>query len=98
MKHFLPLLLLISLAGLMIPNAFAENVPDWIKNNAEWWATDVISDDSSFLQMRIQYLDKSKDIMVKLACQLKHLNVIRFTRSTIIGSKIMQDGGLQMGR
>ena len=40
----------------MIPNAFAENVPDWIKNNAGWWATDQI-DDSAFLQ-GIQFLIK----------------------------------------
>ena len=40
----------------MIPNAFAENVPDWIKNNAGWWATDQI-DDSTFLQ-GIQFLIK----------------------------------------
>jgi len=38
----------------MIPDTFAENVPDWIKNNAGWWATDQI-DDSSFLK-GIQYL------------------------------------------
>ena len=45
----------------MIPNAFAENVPDWIKNNAGWWATDQI-DDSTFLQ-GIQFLIK-EGIMV----------------------------------
>ena len=62
MKYILPLLLLISLAGLMIPNAFAENVPDWVKNNAGWWATDQI-DDSSFLQ-GIQYLVQKGIIVV----------------------------------
>ena len=52
----------IVLAGIiLIPNVFAENVPDWIKNNAGWWATDKI-DDSSFLQ-GIQYLIK-EGIMV----------------------------------
>jgi len=45
----------------MIPNAFAENVPDWIKNNAGWWATDQIND-STFLQ-GIQFLIK-EGIMV----------------------------------
>ena len=30
---------------LFIPNlAYAENVPDWVKNTAGWWATDVISE------------------------------------------------------
>ena len=53
--------LVVSLVGIMIPNAFAENVPDWVKNNAGWWATDQI-DDSSFLQ-GIQYLIK-EGIMV----------------------------------
>jgi len=52
----------IVLSGIiLIPNVFAENVPEWIKNNAGWWATDQI-DDSSFLQ-GIQYLIK-EGIMV----------------------------------
>tara|TARA_Y100001949_G_scaffold83502_1_gene70540 strand:+ start:384 stop:629 length:246 start_codon:yes stop_codon:yes gene_type:complete len=52
------------LSGIIfIPNAFAENVPSWIKNNAGWWATDKI-DDTSFLQ-GIQYLIK-EGIMVYL--------------------------------
>ena len=47
--------IVIVLSGIaLFPNAFAENVPEWIKNNAGWWATDQI-DDSSFLQ-GIQYL------------------------------------------
>jgi len=47
--------IMIVLSGIaLFPNAFAENVPEWIKNNAGWWATDQI-DDSSFLQ-GIQYL------------------------------------------
>ena len=44
---------------ILIPNAFAQeitNVPNWIKNNAGWWATDQI-DDLSFLQ-GIQFLIK----------------------------------------
>ena len=52
----------IVLSGIiLIPNAFAENIPDWVKNNAGWWATDQI-DDSSFIQ-GIQYLIK-EGIMV----------------------------------
>jgi len=55
MKYLLLFVLMASLVGVfMVPNAFAENVPDWIKNNAGWWATDQI-DDSAFLQ-GIQYL------------------------------------------
>ena len=36
--------LVVSLVGLMIPNAYAENVPEWVKNTAGWWATDIISE------------------------------------------------------
>ena len=42
---------------ILIPNAFAQeqtNIPSWIKNNAEWWASDQIPD-SAFLQ-GIEYL------------------------------------------
>mgnify|MGYP000241695130 CR=1 FL=1 len=35
------------LAGIiLIPNAFAENVPVWIKNNAGWWADGQIDDNT----------------------------------------------------
>jgi hypothetical protein len=61
MMHLLLSVLVVSLVGLVIPSAFAENVPDWVKNNAGWWATDQI-DDKSFL-MGIQYLIK-EGIMV----------------------------------
>ena len=61
MLHLLLSVLVVSLVGLVIPSAFAENVPDWVKNNAGWWATDQI-DDKSFL-MGIQYLIK-EGIMV----------------------------------
>jgi uncharacterized protein YjbI with pentapeptide repeats len=54
--------IMLVLAGIiLIPNAFAENVPDWVKNTAGWWADDQI-DDSAFLQ-GIQYLIK-EGIMV----------------------------------
>jgi len=48
---------------IFVPSASAQDatIPDWIKNNAGWWATDKI-DDSSFLQ-GIQYLIK-EGIMV----------------------------------
>ena len=55
--------LVISLVVVLAPNTFAQDfaIPNWIKNNAGWWATDQI-DDSSFLQ-GIQYLIK-EGIMV----------------------------------
>ena len=33
---------------ILIPNAFAENVPEWVKSTSGWWAEDQISD-SDFL-------------------------------------------------
>ena len=51
MRHLL-LFLTILATVLLIPNAFAQehsNIPSWIKNNAEWWATDQIPD-SAFLR------------------------------------------------
>ena len=63
MGHLLLSVLLVSLVGIfMIPNAFAENVPDWVKNTAGWWASDQITD-SAFLQ-GIQYLIKEGIIVI----------------------------------
>ena len=36
--------LAIAMIGLIVPNAFAEGVPTWVKNTAGWWATDMISE------------------------------------------------------
>ena len=62
MRYLLLSVLVVSLVGIMIPNVFAENVPDWIKNNAGWWATDQI-DDSAFVQ-GIQYLVQNGIIVI----------------------------------
>ena len=35
--------MVVSLALLFVP-AYAESVPEWVKNTAEWWAQDLISD------------------------------------------------------
>jgi len=61
MKHITVLLFAFFMIVFMIPNAFAENVPEWVKNTAGWWASDQI-DDQSFLQ-GIQFLIK-EGIMV----------------------------------
>jgi len=37
-------LFLLLIVGLIIPSAFAESVPSWVKNTAGWWATDAISE------------------------------------------------------
>ena len=64
MKYLLTFFIILA-SVILIPNAFAQgttNVPNWIKNNAGWWASDQI-DDSSFLQ-GIQYLIKMGIIVV----------------------------------
>jgi len=53
MKYITASLLTLFVLGLMIPSAFAE-VPDWVKNNAGWWADGLI-DDNSFV-VGIQWL------------------------------------------
>ena len=63
MKYLLTFFIILA-SVILIPNAFAQettNVPNWIKNNAGWWADDMI-DDLAFLQ-GIQYLIK-EGIMV----------------------------------
>jgi len=57
MKYSFPSFFIILAVVILIPNALAQepiNIPSWIKNNAEWWASDQIPD-SAFLQ-GIQYL------------------------------------------
>ena len=50
---------------ILIPNAFAENVPDWVKNTAGWWATDVISE-TEFVNA-IEFLVKENIIEVNVS-------------------------------
>ena len=80
---------MIILSGIiLIPSAFAENVPDWVKNNAGWWATDQI-DDLSFIQ-GIQYLIK-EGIMVIPSSETSESTTSQVVPSWI---KIMPAGGL----
>ena len=65
MKHITASLLVLFVFGLMIPNAFAENVPDWVKNTAGWWATDVISE-TEFVNA-IEFLVKENIIQVNVS-------------------------------
>jgi len=64
MRYLLLSVLVVSLVGiLMAPVVSSQQatIPDWIKNNAMWWASDQIPD-SAFLQ-GIQFLIK-EGIMV----------------------------------
>mgnify|MGYP000876049338 CR=1 FL=1 len=65
MKYLIFSVLVISLAGLIIPSAFAENVPAWVKNTAGWWADDVISE-TEFVNA-IEYLVKEDVIRVNVS-------------------------------
>ena len=57
---------IIVLSGIiLIPTAFAENVPDWVKNTAGWWATDEISE-TEFVNA-IEYLIKKDVIRVNVS-------------------------------
>ena len=50
---------------ILMPNAFAVNVPDWVKNTAGWWATDAISE-TEFLNA-IEFLVKESIIQVNVS-------------------------------
>jgi len=65
MKYITVSLLVLFVLGLMIPNAFAESVPDWVKNTAGWWATDAISE-TEFVNA-IEFLVKENIIQVDVS-------------------------------
>ena len=65
MKYTIASLLILSVFGLMIPNAFAENVPDWVKNTAGWWAEDAISE-TEFVNA-IEFLVKENIIQINVS-------------------------------
>ena len=46
----------------MVGSVDAANVPDWVKNNAGWWADGII-DDESFMS-GIEYLVKEEIIQI----------------------------------
>ena len=64
MKYITALVLALFVFGLMVPNVFSEYVPDWVKNTAGWWATDVISE-IEFLNA-VEFLINEKIIQVNI--------------------------------
>jgi len=38
------ILVMVLLSFLVVPTAYSDTVPDWVKNTAGWWATDAISE------------------------------------------------------
>jgi len=66
MKYLFLSVLVASLVGVMfVPNAFAENVPDWVKNTAGWWADDKISE-TEFVNA-VEFLVKENIIQVNVS-------------------------------
>ena len=66
MKFIRVLFFLTFLSGILfLPSAFAENVPDWVKNTAGWWATDAISE-TEFVNA-IEFLVKENIIQVNVS-------------------------------
>ena len=41
---FVIAMVVVAMIGVMVPSVFAEDVPDWVKNIAGWWAEDTISE------------------------------------------------------
>ena len=62
MKYITVSLLVLFVVGMIIPSAFAENVPEWVKNTSGWWATDAISE-MEFVNA-IEFLVKENIIQV----------------------------------
>jgi uncharacterized protein YjbI with pentapeptide repeats/lysophospholipase L1-like esterase len=65
MKYITASLLVLFVLGLMIPNAFGEYVPEWVKNTAGWWATDAISE-TEFVNA-VEFLVKESIIQVNVS-------------------------------
>jgi uncharacterized protein YjbI with pentapeptide repeats len=65
MEYITASLLVLFALGLMIPNASAQLVPDWVKNTAGWWAEDAISE-TEFVNA-IEFLVKENIIQVNVS-------------------------------
>ena len=76
---------------LLLLHASITEIPQWVKNNAEWWADDQI-DDASFVS-GIQYLINQG--IMKIPEHL-HKVVVLALMEFLNGLKVMQNGGLQV--
>ena len=65
MKCIIASLLVLSVFVLVTPSAFAENVPEWVKNTAGWWADDKISEEE-FVNA-IEFLVKENIMLVNVS-------------------------------
>ena len=65
MKCIIASLLVLSVFVLVTPSAFAENVPEWVKNTAGWWADDKISEEE-FVNA-IEFLVKENIMQVNVS-------------------------------
>ena len=71
----------IVLSGIvLIPNAFAESVPDWVKNTAGWWAEDVDIRRQNSCKCELNILVKEGIMLIpglmKSQGHLKHLKEV----------------------
>ena len=72
---------LLAFCILIIPSAFAEeNVPSWIKNTADWWASALIND-NEFVNA-IEFLIKEGIIQVDAVAGEKSDNIPDWVRNT----------------
>ena len=71
----IPLFALVFCIVMTIPSVFAEeNVPNWVKNNAGWWADDLISD-NEFVNA-LEFLIKEGIIKIDAKAASEKLDII----------------------
>ena len=65
MKNQISIIMILFLFTFLFSPAYAESVPEWVKNTAGWWATDVISEEE-FVNA-IEFLIKDELIQVSIS-------------------------------
>lgn len=64
-KKLILLSIVIVFSGMLIIDAYAEKIPDWVKNNFEWFAQDLISEDE--IISALQFLINNDIIIIDSA-------------------------------